>query len=143
MEEEGAKAEEQAGDLLVDNISELDGRELSAWTGITSVEFLQVGGWSQSVSERMRPERDTRRTDGDDIDEDDDDDDDDDDDLLQLLSCCYDMLCRDLYTRRYHSTDPAHENLSYVLDHADYMAPTRQHELDRTDHAIQGSIYLP
>lgn len=75
MEEEGAKAEEQAGDLLVDNISELDGRELSAWTGITSVEFLQVGGWSQSVSERMRPERDTRRTDGDDIDEDDDDDD--------------------------------------------------------------------
>lgn len=44
VEEDGAEAGEQGGEL-VNNISELDGRELSAWTGITSVEFLQVMWW--------------------------------------------------------------------------------------------------
>ena len=29
-----------------------------------------------------------------------------------------------------------------VLDHADYTAPTRQHELDRTDHTDQEFTYL-
>ena len=28
-----------------------------------------------------------------------------------------------------------------VLDYADFVAPTRQHELDHTDHTDQGSIF--
>ena len=30
----------------------------------------------------------------------------------------------------------------YVLDHAGYMAPTRQYELDHTYHTDQGFIYM-
>ena len=29
-----------------------------------------------------------------------------------------------------------------LTDHAEYAAPTRQHELDHADHTDQGSIYL-
>ena len=47
------------------------------------------------------------------------------------LTCRYDMLCR-IYTVQIQLR-------KHVPDHADCTAPTRQHELDHTDH----EIYLP
>ena len=49
------------------------------------------------------------------------------------------MLCRTC-----SKTDPTAENMFYVCRSCGlFTAPTRQHELDHTDHTDQGSIYLP
>ena len=46
-------------------------------------------------------------------------------DHLHILTCHYEMLCR-ICKVQIHPT-------KCVLDHAEFTAPTRQHELDNTD----------
>ena len=43
-----------------------------------------------------------------------------------MLTRRYEMLCRVCTVQVQHR--------KYVLDYANYMTPTRQHELDHTDH---------
>ena len=55
--------------------------------------------------------------------------------LLHILSCLCDLLCGICIEQ----IRPRER----VVDHAGYTAPSRQHELDHTDHTYQGyMIYL-
>ena len=49
----------------------------------------------------------------------------------EILTCRYEMLCRICLVQI--------QSRKHALDHADYTAPTRQHELDRH----KSGIYVP